>query len=747
MADKKEAEKTGFQAKSVYLVDVSIIRGINLPKADTVGQSDGFVKVSCEAGGIKRKFRTIVVKNTLDPQWDAKTQFHLLAEPKEVLFRVFDWNRPPQSDTKLGNYTLNLAGYFKPTHPGFAGRVTLNDVKRGEIEIKVNCRRIEVMRLLTQTHPSLLQSHKINLQQIAEYNQQISDAKKERQTLQQEVARCQTDHDTLDQQRREAQEELDRQLRKGKKLDDKILKLQQGGKSLEEKLANVTRAEQEEYQRYNSVKQQLQAAEQRKHGYTDTHGQHDLSKVGVSLQVDAYVQFLNINEDDIPDNEKPIDFDAADICKQIITAYRQRYVEAQQLRDSEDEQDDEAKQSEPKLARAERKAREELNTLHGFRQQCAEILETKKAKYVQEYNGDNQKYGDFFPALYDLLWKFFIDLHIIAATLEIFGDEIKEKSKKKLKDITLRDLPENGDFFPALYDLLWKFFIDLHIIAATLEIFGDEIKEKSKKKLKDITLRDFVGSVDEASTEEEEQAKVSGLWKQLYPSSELDFVMKEMDDQILSPFMKEQPLQPLCERTLAFLSEYSASNHPGHFMQFSQLLARFVIEEATNDDGDSVIDNANIFSEEVLGAVVLLLNDKKEFLKKLHVSMRKAPATEIEREAEDEIQSPQQSDADLKKHAFERIAALMVVSVSQLKELVSDDVILSKEDKKQIEDVSSRVQLECGRRKVDKVSAKLCEQFFHYFFAPRSGGGCCECDPADGGIMGLFGKMFGGLCK
>mmetsp|Transcript_16265 Transcript_16265/g.25658 ORF Transcript_16265/g.25658 Transcript_16265/m.25658 type:complete len:154 (-) Transcript_16265:44-505(-) len=149
-------------------------------------------------------------------------------------------------------------------------------------------------------------------------------------------------------------------------------------------------------------------------------------------------------------------------------------------------------------------------------------------------------------------------------------------------------------------------------------------------------------------------------------------------------------------------------------MQFSQLLVHYCVVE-TVKYGKSTIDNAKAFSHDMFVGVVLLMNDKKELLRRLHESMRKAAQTEDE--------------------AFEMIVALMVMSVVELEEyLLIHNVVLRDADKKKIENTRSRVLRECSEKKVDERSAKLCDEFFNYsFFAQRSGG-ISFCRPNDDGI-------------
>ena len=185
MADSKEDEY--FQAKYIYLVEIEIIRGINLAKADTFGKSDGFVKVQC----LNRKFKTDVIKNDLNPTWNAKTQFQFYREPAEVLFRVLDWNQSGLT-TKLGNYTVNLKGMFKPGAKDYCKVVELKDIQRGEIEIKINCKKLDPFELLKK-FAALDTKCKDNKEQIKKCKQQCQNAITKCKELEQELPVCESD--------------------------------------------------------------------------------------------------------------------------------------------------------------------------------------------------------------------------------------------------------------------------------------------------------------------------------------------------------------------------------------------------------------------------------------------------------------------------------------------------------------------------------------------------------------------------
>ena len=116
MADKKSDDpiRTIWNPQTVYILDINVYRGIGLLKADILGKSDPYLKVQC----LHRTFNTDVVKKTLDPEWNASTQFRFLQQPPNVMFRCIDWNiKPP--NTPIGNYNLQIKDeYFQKNSEG-----------------------------------------------------------------------------------------------------------------------------------------------------------------------------------------------------------------------------------------------------------------------------------------------------------------------------------------------------------------------------------------------------------------------------------------------------------------------------------------------------------------------------------------------------------------------------------------------------------------------------------------------------
>ena len=64
---------------ALYIVDVKIIKGIDLMAGDKNGTSDPYVKVKCG----NREFKTNKKDKTLNPEWNATTQMKFLKEPQD----------------------------------------------------------------------------------------------------------------------------------------------------------------------------------------------------------------------------------------------------------------------------------------------------------------------------------------------------------------------------------------------------------------------------------------------------------------------------------------------------------------------------------------------------------------------------------------------------------------------------------------------------------------------------------------
>ncbi|KAH7444352.1 hypothetical protein KP509_02G074800 [Ceratopteris richardii] len=93
--------------KPVGLIEVKVLYARNLRKADIIGKSDPYIKISLGEKGFSKK--TQVKKNTLNPDWN-ETHTLVVQDPSiQVLeFHAYDWDKISSHD-KLGMETFPLA--------------------------------------------------------------------------------------------------------------------------------------------------------------------------------------------------------------------------------------------------------------------------------------------------------------------------------------------------------------------------------------------------------------------------------------------------------------------------------------------------------------------------------------------------------------------------------------------------------------------------------------------------------------
>ncbi|KAH7444348.1 hypothetical protein KP509_02G074700 [Ceratopteris richardii] len=106
--------------KPVGIVEVKVLYARNLRKADIMGKSDPYIKISLGEKGFSKK--TQVKKNTLNPDWN-ETHTLVVQDPSiQVLeFHAYDWEKISSHD-KLGMATFSLASL----EPDVPEHLTLN---------------------------------------------------------------------------------------------------------------------------------------------------------------------------------------------------------------------------------------------------------------------------------------------------------------------------------------------------------------------------------------------------------------------------------------------------------------------------------------------------------------------------------------------------------------------------------------------------------------------------------------------
>lgn len=162
MADSKEEESDdGLSGVAdfvqIYMISVDIIAAHNLVKADVMGKSDPYVIVSA----FSTQYTTATIMKTLDPKWNERVELTFFNDPKKIKFQVMDWDKGTKDDP-IGDCEFAISeDFYLPTNNGFHGKLKLQNVKRGELEIKVVARKLV---------PSELEEKLSSLQDAVESN-------------------------------------------------------------------------------------------------------------------------------------------------------------------------------------------------------------------------------------------------------------------------------------------------------------------------------------------------------------------------------------------------------------------------------------------------------------------------------------------------------------------------------------------------------------------------------------------------
>jgi len=164
MADSKEDDANdGLSGAAdfvqIYMIECDIIAGHDLIKADVMGKSDPYVKVSA----FSRYYTTCTIMKTLNPRWNEHVEMTFFNDPKRLKFEVYDWDKGSKDDP-MGDCEFAINDeFYLPTNNGFHGRLKLQNVKKGELEIKVVARKLV---------PSELQNKLTTLQDAVQQNSQ-----------------------------------------------------------------------------------------------------------------------------------------------------------------------------------------------------------------------------------------------------------------------------------------------------------------------------------------------------------------------------------------------------------------------------------------------------------------------------------------------------------------------------------------------------------------------------------------------
>jgi Ca2+-dependent lipid-binding protein len=113
-------------------VHISVVKARDLIKADLVGSSDPYVVLTIG----DRTISTVVVKNSLNPEWNQNFEVSLPTKPTHVALKVWDKDSVGKDDF-LGEATVPLV--FGDEHKEYQDWVPLTKIKSGAVYLRISC--------------------------------------------------------------------------------------------------------------------------------------------------------------------------------------------------------------------------------------------------------------------------------------------------------------------------------------------------------------------------------------------------------------------------------------------------------------------------------------------------------------------------------------------------------------------------------------------------------------------------------
>ena len=110
----KEIKKTVFEAETIYLLNLTIIRGRNIKSR---GGSSAMVEC------LDQEFKTAIIKNNNNPEWNKSTAMYFYRKPQKLVIKVLDHNEDKTIGAPIGYNSINLDEYFHADSQGFEGNI------------------------------------------------------------------------------------------------------------------------------------------------------------------------------------------------------------------------------------------------------------------------------------------------------------------------------------------------------------------------------------------------------------------------------------------------------------------------------------------------------------------------------------------------------------------------------------------------------------------------------------------------
>lgn len=93
----------GFAKPKIAAMQITIVRGENLPPQDKDGAVDGYCIIYCE----KKQETTRVIRDTVNPEWNERVTYYLKKPDEDITIEV--WNSNMIKDEFVGQYVIPMA--------------------------------------------------------------------------------------------------------------------------------------------------------------------------------------------------------------------------------------------------------------------------------------------------------------------------------------------------------------------------------------------------------------------------------------------------------------------------------------------------------------------------------------------------------------------------------------------------------------------------------------------------------------
>jgi len=289
----------------IFLIQCDIIAAHDLIKADVIGKSDPYVTVSA----LSTSYTTATIMKTLNPRWtDERAEMTFFKDPKTLKFEVWDWDRNTKDDP-IGDCEFVLdEDFYAPETDPFHGRLKLQNVKKGELEIRIAARKL-VPDELEKRFSTLQDAVVLNEAQIQGLDDELGDYGQRNAALQSEIDGVSTNIADLKAATAPRTEELQKLKEQGEPLDSEAKRKNAEVEALRERLSE----EDAEWKRIKKQSEDVRVAEDKTNDEIERiRAKMDKKEAGHPMEVSTSL---------LPDSDtekEPVRSSGCECCKCVV---------------------------------------------------------------------------------------------------------------------------------------------------------------------------------------------------------------------------------------------------------------------------------------------------------------------------------------------------------------------------------------------------------------------------------------------